>query len=218
VTRLRRSLIAGLGPPAVRALARSWRIEVVGGGGEAPVFAGSQPYVLLCWHDALLPVMWYHRRRGIAALISEARDGQYLASLAASLGYRLIRGSTTRGARGALLGAVKALKRGVSIGVTPDGPQGPRRVAKPGAIAAAARGGGIVVPVHAEARPAWRAGSWDRFLVPGPFARVRMAYGQPFEVSPGAEAEAAALSRVARELAQAVRLAEWPDGAVIPTV
>ena len=214
---LERSLVTRLGPRAIQALARSWRVEVVGGGREAQVFTGLRPYVLLCWHDALLPVMWHHRHRGIAAVISEARDGQYLAKLAVFLGYGLIRGSTTRGGRQALLGAVRALKRGIPIGVTPDGPRGPPRVPKPGAIAAAARGGGIVVPVHAEARPGWRAGSWDRFLVPGPFARVRVAYGEPFEVSRGPAAEGAGLRQAVHELDEAVRLAGWQDTAAIPT-
>lgn len=168
--------------------------------------------MLLCWHDALLPVMWHHRNRGIAAVVSEARDGQYLAAFAASLGYGLIRGSSTRGGRRALRAAIRALQQGTPVGITPDGPRGPRRIAKPGAVTAAARTGAVVLPVHAEARPAWRARSWDRFLVPAPFAKVRVAYGEPFEVAAGGVAEEAARMRAARELDQAARLASWPDG------
>jgi lysophospholipid acyltransferase (LPLAT)-like uncharacterized protein len=66
--------------------------------------------------------------------------------------------------------------------MTPDGPRGPARVAKPGAVAAAQRSGAAIMPVGIGASPAWRAPSWDRFLVPSPFAKVRMVYGEPFGV------------------------------------
>jgi len=185
---------------------------VLGEEGWRRVEAGGRPYVLLCWHEALLPVMWHHRHRGIAALVSEARDGQYLSSFAGSLGYGLIRGSSTRGGRRALRAAIRALEQGTPVGITPDGPRGPRRIAKPGAVTAAARSGAVVLPVHADAWPAWRARSWDRFLVPAPFATVRVAYGEPFEVATGDVAEEAALTHAAQELDQAARLAAWPDG------
>jgi lysophospholipid acyltransferase (LPLAT)-like uncharacterized protein len=144
---VRRALARWLGPPAARVLARTWRIEVVGSAHWDNALRGTRPYVLLSWHEALLPVMWHHRGHGIAALVSEARDGEYLAGFARSLGYRLIRGSSTRGGRRALLGAIRALRDGTPIGVTPDGPRGPRRVVKAGALAAAEQGGAVVVPV-----------------------------------------------------------------------
>lgn len=204
------------GPAVIRAIARTWRVDVVGAERWHAVLATGSPFVLLSWHEALLPVMWHHRRLGIAALVSEARDGEYLARLAQTLGYRLIRGSSTRGGTRALRDAIQTLRRGIPIGLTPDGPRGPRRVVKPGAVAAAERGRAVVVPVHAESRPAWRAGSWDRFLVPPPFARVRLAYGEPFEVEPGTAARPAQLARVTRELDQAERLATWPDAEATP--
>lgn len=161
--------------------------------------------------------MWHHRGRGIAALVSEARDGEYLAGFARSLGYRLIRGSSTRGGRRALRSAIRALREGTPIGVTPDGPRGPRRVVKPGALAAAERGGAVIVPVHADSSPAWRAESWDGFLVPPPFARVRVAYGEPFAVGAGGIERGAAAIRAAAELEAAMRLAAWLDGAATLT-
>src|SRR5512141_1707160 len=99
-----RAVARWLGPPVARLLARTWRIEVIGSDRWRQALLGARPYVLLSWHEALLPVMWHHRGRGIAALVSEARDGEYLAGFARSLGYRLIRGSSTRGGRRALRG------------------------------------------------------------------------------------------------------------------
>lgn len=215
--RARRLVARRVGPAAARLLARTWCVRILHEERWDSVEADGRPYVLLCWHDALLPVMWHHRNRGIAAVVSEARDGQYLAAFAASLGYGLIRGSSTRGGRRALRAAIRALKQGTPVGITPDGPRGPRRIAKPGAVTAAARTGAVILPVHAEARPGWRARSWDRFLVPAPFATVRVAYGAPFEVATGPVGEEAALTRAARELDQAARLTAWPDDGEIHT-
>jgi hypothetical protein len=183
-------LLAG---PAIRALAATWRIRTVDEDRWRPLYAARRPHVFLLWHDALLPLLWQHRRQSIAIVVSEARDGQYLADFAASLGYRTVRGSSTRGAARALLGAVRELKAGYAVAFTPDGPRGPRREMKPGVIAAAQRGGAVVVPLHARADRAWRLDSWDRFMIPKPGARVRIVYGRPFEVAPGEAGLAAGL-------------------------
>jgi len=214
---VQRWLTATLGPALIRCLAWTWRIEVVRPERWAGMMAAGQPYVLLSWHESLLPVLWHHRRLGIAALVSEARDGQYLAALARLLGYRLIPGSSTRGGVKALRGAIRALEDGIPVGLTPDGPRGPRRVVKAGVVAAAERGGAVIVPVHAESRPSWRAKSWDRFLVPPPFARVRLAYGEPFTLERDPAGRQAGLARVTRELEAVTRLAAWPDVAATPT-
>jgi lysophospholipid acyltransferase (LPLAT)-like uncharacterized protein len=208
-----RAIAGRLGPGAARLLARSWQVRIVGRDELSIVAATRIPFVLVCWHDALLPVMWHHRGQGIAAVISEARDGSYLASFAGSLGYRVIRGSSTRSAKRALLGAIRALRGGVSVGITPDGPAGPRRVLKPGAVSAAQQGRAVILPVHAEARPGWRASSWDRFLVPPAFAHVRVAYGTAFHVGHGPRGLEDAVIRCTNELDEAARLAAWPDGA-----
>ncbi len=207
-----RAAAGRFGPRAVRLLARSWRIEIIGPDKGSVIAAAGRPYVLVCWHEALLPVMWHHRRRGIAAVVSEARDGGYLAAFAGALGYGLIRGSSTRSGDRALLGAIRALRQGIPVGITPDGPVGPPKVVKPGALAAAQQGPAVVLPVHADARPTWRARSWDRFQVPRVFSRVRLAYGTAFEVGAGATALQTAVIRCARELDDAARMAAWPDG------
>jgi len=175
-------LLAG---PALRLLALSWRITTVDEERWRTLYAARRPHVFLLWHEALLPLLWQHRRQSITIVVSEARDGQYLAEFAAALGYRAVRGSSTRGAARALLGAVRELRSGYAVAFTPDGPRGPRREMKPGVVAAAQRGGGVVVPLHAEADRAWRLDSWDRFMIPKPGARVRIRYGRPFEVAEG---------------------------------
>ncbi|MFN8645997.1 MAG: DUF374 domain-containing protein [Gemmatimonadales bacterium] len=209
-------MLSRLAVPAARLLARSWRMEVVRPEHPAAVAASGRAFVLLCWHECLLPVMWQHRGQGIAAVISQARDGEHLARFAATLGYRLIRGSSSRGGRRALAGAIRALRGGTPVGFTPDGPRGPRRVAKPGAFTAAVRGAALVLPVHVAARPAWRARSWDRFQLPAPWARVRLAYGAPVDAAVFTDPADLAV-RVARELDDAMRQAAWHDAAATLT-
>lgn len=186
--------------PAVRALASSWRIRVVHEERWTPLRDARQPHVFLLWHEALLPLLWHHRHQGIAIVVSEARDGQYLADLATSLGYRAVRGSSTRGGARALLGAVRELQSANAVAFTPDGPRGPRRELKPGVVAAAQRARAVVVPVHAEADRAWRLHSWDRFMIPKPLARVRITYGRTFEVAAGELGLAEGLARAAANL------------------
>ena len=171
--------------PAVRVLASSWRITVIHEERWRILRETKRPHVFLLWHEALLPLLWQHRNQGIAIVVSEARDGQYLADVATSLGYRTVRGSSTRGGARALLAAVRELQAAGAVAFTPDGPRGPRRELKPGVVAAAQRGGAVIVPIHAEADRAWRLHSWDRFMIPKPLARVRITYGRPFAVAEG---------------------------------
>ncbi len=193
--------------PAVRALASSWRIQVVHEERWRALYQASRPHVFLLWHEALLPLLWQHRNQGVAIVVSEARDGQYLSDLALTLGYGAVRGSSSRGGARALLGAVRELQAGRSVAFTPDGPRGPRRELKPGVVAAAQRGGGVIVPIHAEADRAWRLHSWDRFMIPKPLARVRITYGRTFEVADGESGLAEGLARAAEGLEEVSRMA-----------
>jgi hypothetical protein len=169
----------------MRLLAGTWRVRTEHEERWRPLYEARRPHVFLLWHEVLLPLLWHHRRQGITIVVSENRDGQYLADFALKLGYRAVRGSSSRGAARALLGAVRELRAGGSVAFTPDGPRGPRRELKLGVVAAAQRGGGVIVPIHARADRAWRLDSWDRFLIPKPAARVTVVYGRPFEVEPG---------------------------------
>jgi lysophospholipid acyltransferase (LPLAT)-like uncharacterized protein len=210
--RLRRAAVQRLGAPSLRAVAGTWRTEVIGGERWREVVESGRPFVLLCWHEALLPVIWHHRHCEISAMISEAQDGEYLAGFVRSIGYDLIRGSSTRGASRVLRDAIRVLRAGRPVGLTPDGPRGPRRVFKPGAVAAAGMSGATVLAVHAEAEPCWRAHSWDRTVVPAPFARIRLAYGPWFSPAREHSGREQAIFHGSQALEEAVRLATFPTG------
>jgi hypothetical protein len=203
---------AGLAP-LVTALAATWRLERHHEDRMHQVYRLTRPRAVLLWHEALLPCLWAHRSRGIAVVVSAARDGRYLSDYAERLGYRPLGGSSTRGGAGALRGALRAWERGATVAFTPDGPVGPRRVLKAGPLAAAQRAGATVVAIHAEARPRCRLRSWDRFLVPAPFATVRIAYGEPFEIGAGDRGLEEAVRRVRTELDSLVSEIAWPGDA-----
>lgn len=210
-------VVQRLAGPLVSLLARTWRIEVHGLRHWQDLRERNQGFVFVLWHESLLPLLWRHRRQHIAIVVSEAREGQYLADYAAAIGYHLVRGSSTRGGARALLGAVRALESGTTVAFTPDGPRGPRREMKPGVIAAAQRAGVPVLPIHAEARRAWRFRSWDRFMLPKPFARVRVGYGEPFTIGPGEAGLAEGMIRATRALNSIAETIAWPDDAEIRT-
>ena len=172
--------IVRLGTPLVRLLGRTWRIRVINR--EASVERlrrERRPMVFALWHGDMLPLLYQHRGEGVSVLISEHRDGELIARIAESLGFRTVRGSTTRGASRALVGLARELRDGHDIAVTPDGPRGPARSFAPGALIAAQRARAPVIAVGMAARRAWRLASWDRFVIPKPFSSVHIAYSDP---------------------------------------
>jgi lysophospholipid acyltransferase (LPLAT)-like uncharacterized protein len=179
--------------PAMRLLAKTWSFRTEHEERWRQFYDVRRAHVFLLWHEVILPLLWHHRGQGHTLIVSEAREGQYLVDFATSLGYRAVRGSSTRGAARALLGAVRELREGHTVAFTPDGPRGPGREMKPGVVAAAQRAGTAVVPVHARTERSWRLNSWDRFMIPKVGARVTVTYGRPFEVAEGEAGLAAGL-------------------------
>jgi len=206
-------MVRAIGLPLLRALAASWRVEIRHLDRWRAMQSAGGPRLMLLWHEALLPLLMTHRHQGITIVVSRARDGRYLQEAAAALGFGVIEGSSHRGRVGAMRGTLRALESDRLVAVTPDGPRGPRRVIKPGALAALEQAGGLVGTVHAEARPVRRLASWDRFLVPLPGARVRIAFGEPFRVVPGPEGVADAIARARDDLATLEREIRWVDAA-----
>ncbi len=195
-------------PAIVMPLATSWRYRLHHPDRWLRTRDGGRPFLFLLWHEAWLPLLWRHRRQNVAIVVSEGREGQYLADYARRIGYRAVQGSSTSGGARALLGAIRALDDGHTVAITPDGPRGPRRCIKPGVVRAAQRANAVILPLHAVARREWRLRSWDRTMIPKPFARVDVGYGEPFTVSPGRSGLeegivrcATALHEVERELA-----------------
>ena len=158
------------------------------------------------WHGRILPATYYFRRRGIVVITSENFDGEWIAGIIERFGYGTARGSTSRGARKALLQLTRDMAAGKAAGFTVDGPRGPARVAQPGAVWLAKATGNPVLPFHLEASRHWTLNSWDRTQIPKPFSTVALAMGEPFTVP--ADADAAESKPVASLLEERLRALE----------
>lgn len=185
------SWVSHVGAFIVRLLAHTWRVKFVNDRVVRELRDRRQPFIYVLWHGQLLPLLWTHRDRSISVIISEHRDGEIIARIAHSLGFRTVRGSTSRGAARALLGASREIEAGHDLAVTVDGPRGPAGVVTPGAPVISHRTGAPMVPTAASASRGWRLRSWDRFLIPMPFARVVVVYGEPIAVRTESPREAA---------------------------
>ncbi len=183
-----RALLAVVPPLAamlIRALGATWRIRDVTASTTPVGHTVPGPTVFAFWHESLLSCAYRFRGQGIAILISQSFDGELIARTVERLGFVAVRGSSTRGGVGGLLGMAAAYRAGHICAFTADGPKGPRRVAKAGVIQLAALGGaGWIGCFHAEPERAWRLRSWDRFAIPKPFTTVRFGWAEHV-VSPG---------------------------------
>lgn len=175
----------------LRVLACTWRIREVNRAASQALRDAKRPVIFTLWHGEMLPLLWHHRGEGITVLVSEHGDGEIIARVAESLGFHTVRGSTSRGADRALLGMSRVVERGGDLAFTPDGPRGPAKTFAPGALIVAQRTGAPVVTLGVDARRCWRLGSWDRFMIPKPFARITIAYGTPVCVEAASPREAA---------------------------
>lgn len=200
------------GGALLSALGRTLRFDVRGREHYLPFRERGEPILFTFWHSRILPLAYLHRHEGAVVLVSEHRDGEYIARVLERTGFKTARGSSTRsGARG-LRQLLRAARSGRDLAITPDGPRGPARRVKLGALVAARMAGLPIVPVAAGGGPVWRAGSWDRFVVPLPFARIRVRYAPPIHV--GREAGDGELRACARKLDEVLnRLTDDVDGA-----
>jgi len=186
LTRLQRAKaasIATVAHPVVGTLGATWTWRVDGEEYYDSLMKERRPPILALWHGRILPATLYWRERGIVAMTSQNFDGEWIARLMAGFGFKAARGSTSRGGSRALVQLRRELRAGHAAAFTVDGPRGPARIAQPGAVWLAGATGHPVLPFHIEASRYWSAGSWDRGMIPKPFANVAIAIGEPFQVS-----------------------------------
>jgi len=193
--RLEAAAIASIGHRLIAVLGATlrWRTEGLEHLGRV-VADGRQP-IMAFWHGRILPATYYFRRRGIVVITSENFDGEWIAGIIERFGFGTARGSTSRGARKALLQLRRDMAAGKAAGFTVDGPRGPARVAQAGAVWLAKATGNPVVPFHLEADRFWSINSWDGTQIPKPFCTVAIAMGEPLNVPPDADAGSIEVAR-----------------------
>ncbi|MBK8230395.1 MAG: lysophospholipid acyltransferase family protein [Candidatus Eisenbacteria bacterium] len=178
-----------LGSLLVRLLASTWRIDWEIDPAAAPLLERRARVALAFWHHNILPLCWGFRGREITVLVSESADGEIISQIIHRLGIGTARGSSSRGGLRALL-ALTRVAETAPVAITPDGPRGPRHQLQPGVLLVAQRAGVPIVPLASGARARKRLRSWDRFLVPLPFARVRIFVGAPISLPDAIEPNA----------------------------
>lgn len=154
-----------------------------------------QPFILVSWHNRnILASFGYtaHSRtpRRFSPLASASRDGTLAALAMRALGVDCIRGSSSAGGAAALRQMLKAVEAGQDLGITPDGPRGPKYVVQAGVVTTARLAGVPIIPMAWQARRCRQLRSWDAMIVPYPFNRLHYAYGDPIRIPRDADAEA----------------------------
>lgn len=178
-----RGLLCWLTAQYIRLVFLTGRYEVIGGDIPAAFWSQGRPFILAFWHGRILmmPKSW-QTSAPIHMLISQHRDGQLIARTVGHLGIQTVAGSTTRGGAAALRAIFKVLKSGNCIGITPDGPRGPRMRASSGVVSIARVSGCPIIPVALSACRGSVLPTWDRFLVPLPFSRGVFIWGAAIDV------------------------------------
>ena len=148
------------------------------------LFKKNESFIYAFWHDQLLicPLTWQSESE-IKVLISKHRDGDIIAKLISNLGFKAIRGSTHKSGKtknkGGLLSArqmIKSLKRGISIGISPDGPKGPRHKVSDGILSISRLSNSPILPVGIGFKKKWVLNTWDKFIIPKPFNEITVPF------------------------------------------
>jgi len=173
-----------------------------------------RPFIAAFWHGRLLmaPAGW-PRGAPLKVIISHHRDGEFITRTAARFGVEAVRGSTSKGGAKALLAMLRVIKGGEFVGITPDGPRGPRMRAQMGAVVLAQMSGVPIIPATYAVSRRRIAGSWDRFIIPLPFSRGIYLWGSPVTVPRDADAEILEAKRLELEN-ELNRLCDEADGMV----
>jgi lysophospholipid acyltransferase (LPLAT)-like uncharacterized protein len=167
----------------IRLVYRTCRWTLVGDDIPAALLARRRPVILAFWHGRLLmlPLMW-RRRAPLHMLISGHRDGRIIAGAVAYFGIDSIAGSSHTGGTAALRAMLRHLRDGESVGITPDGPDGPAMRASTGIVAAARLSQAPILPMTYATSRRRIIASWDRFHLPLPLSRAVFLWGEPITV------------------------------------
>ncbi len=147
----------------------------------------TEPVVFAFWHGDLLmqPYLYYQFRKIPKAnvLISDHFDGSLISKIMEYFSLGTIAGSTNRNAAKVLIQAIKSLKEGYDIGITPDGPKGPRYSVGDGIVVMAQKTGAKVILYNCKPSSYWQLGSWDKFVIPKPFGTLEFFASEPIDLT-----------------------------------
>ncbi len=206
-------LIPFLGAGLIRLWAATLRVRREGFEAVEALVVRDERFILSFWHRRLfmMPLAYPFQRRnargerrGVAILSSDSKDGERSAATWRWFNIHAVRGTASEDGARALVRMIQAVKQGWDFGITPDGPRGPLMELKPGTVALARKTGAWIVPVSLAFDRSFELKTWDRMVIPFPFATCTIRYGTPYQLPPSAadNAEAERLQRRMDELEQ----------------
>ncbi|MCU0597631.1 MAG: lysophospholipid acyltransferase family protein [Desulfobacterales bacterium] len=164
----------------VKTIALTHRVRILDAENETRILDNGGSLIYISWHQRFFPgITFFAKRRPIAIMISQSRDGEIMAHVVKVLGWHPVRGSSSRGGKEALQELKDLALNGYKIGHIVDGPKGPVGVVKPGLLRIAQVAGLPIVPTVTSAQKKWSFKSWDRFMIPKFFSRVIIRFGEP---------------------------------------
>ncbi len=187
--RVKFSIISCLGYWVIRLICSTLRWQAVEIQNIKALHQNGIRLILTFWHGRIIPATYYFRNQGIVVMTSRNRDGEYIARVIQKFGYQAARGSSSRGSHAATIECLREMRNGKDVGLTIDGPRGPRYVAKPGAAYMARKSGNPVYPFSVSLEKKWIMRSWDHFQIPKPFSRAVLLSADPIYVNADASSE-----------------------------
>lgn len=200
----------------IRIVGSTTRITVEGKHNLDEIRAAGRLPIYAVWHDRIFLGTYFLRDSHAVYLTSQSFDGEYIARFLQRFGYGVVRGSSTRGGGRGLVEMVRGMRRGLEMGLTVDGPKGPRYQVKPGVLMLAKKTGNPILPFTVSAQHYWTVSSWDRLQIPRPFTRAKLIFGRAIEVRNDADDEelAAKLEELQSELDMLTEKgSDWADPA-----
>ncbi len=160
-------------------LGKTWRYSLEGTTNINPFIDRNRAVIYCFWHSHILPLAYIFRGIGVTAVVSASKDGDRATAVAQRWKHETIRGSSSKNQVSVIRQCSRALRANRGIVIIPDGPHGPREQVKPGAAIIALMTNAPVYPVFALPDKPWRLNSWDRFMIPKPFSRITVRFGEP---------------------------------------
>ena len=206
-------IVSWLAWALIQFIGRTSRLRVHRSPGFVDQVNRGLPFIYAFWHRYQMLMLYEKRNSGAFVLVSQSKDGEFVAQALHRLGFNTARGSSSRGGGSAFIKLMDVVRSGQCVAFTPDGPRGPLRSIQPGVLALAVKMGIPVVPLAWAGTKTKELNSWDRFLVPLPFGRYQVVFGDPLLFSEnGPEAEDRLRSAInAIEIEAQKRLAGTPS-------